>query len=133
MKTVEVVAAIIKKGNTFLCMQRGESPLSYISKKYEFPGGKVEPGEALHKALERELQEEMDVKITVLENQYFMSVNHTYPDFRILMHGYLLEVETFQFKLREHLHYVWQERESLLDLDWAPADVPLVMKLKEGA
>ena len=55
MKQIEVVAAIIQLENKFLCVQRGEGRYDYISLKYEFPGGKIEPGESLNQALEREI------------------------------------------------------------------------------
>ena len=129
MKTIEVVAAIFKRGDSFLCMQRNESPLKYISRKFEFPGGKIEPGEQREVALQRELHEEMDLTISVSQEQYFMTVDHTYPDFRIIMHGYLIEVDDLKFTLNDHGAFRWMERKNLLLLDWAPADVPIVEKL----
>lgn len=129
MKTIEVVAAIFKREDSYLCMQRNESPLDYISRKFEFPGGKIELGEQREEALQRELFEEMDLTVSVSQDQYFMTVDHTYPDFRIIMHGYLIEVDDLKFKLNDHGAFRWMERKNLLLLDWAPADVPLVEKL----
>lgn len=129
MKTIEVVAAIFRSKDSFLCMQRNEGPLSYISRKFEFPGGKIEPGETKEEALERELREEMDIYISVCKDQFFMTVDYTYPDFRIIMHGYLINVDDLKFKMNDHESYRWMTRETLFELDWAPADVPIVEKL----
>jgi len=87
VKLVEVVAAIIKFDNKFLCLQRGESTYDYVSLKYEFPGGKLEIGESRQQALIREIKEELDYAIQV--EREFLTVEHQYPDFRLLMHSYL--------------------------------------------
>ena len=79
MKTIEVVAAIIIYDNKILCVQRGESKLNYISKKYEFPGGKIELGETKEEAIKREILEELNLEIEVRDE--YMTVNHQYPDF----------------------------------------------------
>lgn len=84
MKQLEVVAAILTYHGKILCMERGKGTYSYVSYKYEFPGGKIEPGEARHEAIERELREEMDVDVTVKESDLFMTVQHDYPDFPLL-------------------------------------------------
>jgi len=75
MKTVEVVAAIIVNDREFLCVQRGESSLDYISRKYEFPGGKIEVGETHEEALIRELYEELCIDVVI--EQLFLSVEHS--------------------------------------------------------
>lgn len=63
-----------------------------LSYKFEFPGGKVEAGEERHTALERELREEMDMDISIPEDAYLMTVEHTYPDFAITMHAYVCKL-----------------------------------------
>ncbi|MFN6091437.1 MAG: NUDIX domain-containing protein, partial [Bacteroidota bacterium] len=63
MKKVEVVAAIIVHNNKILCVQRGENKLSYISKKFEFPGGKIEEGEKKEETIKREIKEELNMDI----------------------------------------------------------------------
>jgi len=128
MKTVEVVAAIVVSNNQFLCTQRGESKLNYISKKWEFPGGKVEPNETHEEALIRELQEELHMVISI--SQHFLTVEHTYPDFKIIMHSFLCQSESKEFVLTEHLQAKWLSKNELDKVDWASADIPIVNKLK---
>ena len=67
MKQLEVVAAILTYKGKILCMQRGKGNYPYVSFKYEFPGGKIEPGESRHEALERELREEMNIHIPLFQ------------------------------------------------------------------
>ena len=127
MKQIEVVAAIIQFENKFLCVQRGEGRYDYISLKYEFPGGKIEPGESLNQALEREIKEELQYDIRVKEK--FLTVEHQYPDFQLKMHSYLCSAVHTNFTLTEHINYRWLEINQLDELDWAAADIPIVEKL----
>lgn len=129
MKNVEVVAAIIKKNDAFLALQRNENKHPYISFKYEFPGGKVEVGEDLKEALRREIIEEMALDLPLDAMTYFMTVEHTYPHFHIKMHSYLCEVESVAFELKEHIDARWLTDETLFSVDWAEADVPIVKAL----
>ena len=112
-------------------MQRNKGKFDYVSYKYEFPGGKVEEGEENHTALERELREEMDMHITIAENDYFMTIHHTYPDFAITMHCYLCKLAHPKFVMKEHVDAKWMLPEEMHTLDWAPADWPIVKKLEE--
>ncbi|HIF9259712.1 TPA: (deoxy)nucleoside triphosphate pyrophosphohydrolase [Photobacterium damselae] len=123
-KQIEVVAAVLMNGGQFLAVQRGESKLSYVSKKWEFPGGKVEAGETLVAAITRELEEEL--RITIAEPQFLLTVEHSYPDFDITMHCFVVDVPTRELELTEHLDSRWLNKEQLWDLDWAAADVPAV-------
>ena len=126
-KQVEVVAAIIVNNNEILCVQRGPNKFDYISNKYEFPGGKIEHGEDQVSALKRELSEELNIS---LNNPFkFMTVNHEYPDFHLVMHAYVCEVESRFFELKEHINAVWRIPNEMEDLDWAAADLPIVYKL----
>ena len=127
MKSVEVVAAIIIYENKILCVQRGESKLSYISKKYEFPGGKMEIGETKAETIRREIFEELNMKIDVQEE--FMTVTHQYPDFILTMHSFICKCESSQLTLTEHIDYKWRQKNELEDLDWAAADIPIMKKL----
>ena len=131
MKRHEVVAAIIMHEDQILCMQRDKGKYDYISYKYEFPGGKIEPGETRAKALQRELQEEMALEVEVREQDYYMSVDHTYPDFAITMHSFICRVDHKTFERKEHIDHKWLKKEELMTLDWAPADIPIVKRLQE--
>ncbi|ELV7518577.1 (deoxy)nucleoside triphosphate pyrophosphohydrolase [Photobacterium damselae] len=126
-KQIEVVAAVLINGGQFLAVQRGESKLSYVSKKWEFPGGKVEAGETLVAAITRELEEEL--RIIIAEPQFLLTVEHSYPDFDITMHCFVVDVPTRELELTEHLDSRWLNKEQLWDLDWAAADVPAVEML----
>ena len=77
MKKVEVVAAIIQHQNKYLCCQRAQHTFEYLSDKWEFPGGKIEPGESKIEALEREIKEELE--ITLHDIQEALTVVHQYP------------------------------------------------------
>ena len=128
MKNIEVVAAIIHFGDEILCVQRAESKLSYISKKFEFPGGKIENGETKQEALARELVEELEIKPIIKD--LFLTVTHTYPDFKITMHSYTCIADSKDLKLKEHISALWLKKDNLTHLDWAEADIPIVLKLK---
>lgn len=127
MKKVEVVAAILKYDDEILCAQRAESRLEYISKKFEFPGGKIENGETKKEALKRELDEELSINPEI--NDLYITVVHKYPDFELTMHTFLCDVATKDITLNEHISSIWLKKDELLTLDWAAADVPIVNKL----
>lgn len=129
MKKVEVVAAILTYGDEILCAQRAESKLEYISKKFEFPGGKIEAGETKKEALKRELEEELSINPNI--NDLYLTVIHQYPDFELTMHSFLCEINTKEISLNEHISSEWLKRDKLLSLDWAEADVPIVNKLMQ--
>ena len=128
MKQVEVVAAIIQHNDKILCVQRGENKLPYISKKYEFPGGKIEPGESKEETIIREIKEELNMEISVIKE--FITVNHEYPDFFLTMHSYICNCENSHLTLTEHIDYKWLSISEMDQLDWAAADIPIVNKLK---
>ncbi len=129
MKKVEVVAAIIMCDNEIFCAQRAESSLEYISRKYEFPGGKIEAGETKKEALKRELIEELNIETHI--NELYLTVVHQYPDFELTMHSFLCKANSKEIILNEHISSKWLKKEDLLNLDWAAADLPIVHKLKE--
>ncbi|SET98159.1 (deoxy)nucleoside triphosphate pyrophosphohydrolase [Hymenobacter actinosclerus] len=131
MKHHEVVAAIIKRGDEFLCLQRGPSKYAYISEKWEFPGGKVEAGETQQEALRREIQEELGLDILV--GSHILTVEHIYPDFEITMHGLLCTADSSDLTLHEHIAYCWLPTQQLHTLDWAAADLPIVAQLQAPA
>lgn len=127
MKHIEVVAAIICYEDEILCMQRPKGKHEYTSFKYEFPGGKIEANEAEIEALERELIEEMDMKVVV--ERPFLVVNHEYPDFDITMHSYICRVTNKEFVMKEHVNFKWLKKEELNQLEWNEADKPILDKL----
>jgi 8-oxo-dGTP diphosphatase len=131
VKSIEVVAAVIETGGETLCVQRGESQLEYISKKWEFPGGKLEAGETQQEALAREIREELHMDIAV--GELITTVRHRYPDFELIMHAYRCTVaaESHEVTLTEHLAHRWLPADSpaFRNLDWAAADVPIVEEL----
>lgn len=130
MKQLEVVAGIIVYNNQILCVQRGQTKYEYTAYKFEFPGGKIEKGETHVEALQRELIEELDLKVEVNEQNYFMSVEHTYPDFKLKMHCYWCKAKTPEFHLKEHIHYEWLNKDDLDTLDWVEADWVIIKTIK---
>ena len=129
-KTIEVVAAVIFREGRVLCVQRPENAREYVSLKWEFPGGKIESGENREQALKREIREELDVEIGNLD--YFMTVEHTYPDFHLVMHAYTCSILKDEPVLKEHVALKWLPAKDLDQLDWAAADIPIVEKLMSG-
>lgn len=127
-KTVQVVAAVIEnERHEILCALRSQN--MSLPNMWEFPGGKVEQEENLFIALERELSEEMSCKIQAQE--VFHENIHEYDTF-------IIQLITIKAKLiqgipqkREHAQLVWLQRENLLSLHWAPADIPAVKALME--
>lgn len=132
MNKIEVVAAIVVFDSEILCMCRGNSKHDYLSYKFEFPGGKVERNEGLVDALKRELLEELEMDVNVEDKDFFMTVNHKYPDFEITMHSFVCRVKNKSFVMKEHSDYRWLEVSELQSLDWAAADLPIVNKLVNG-
>lgn len=127
MKKVEVVAAVIFHNNKILCVQRGDNKYNYIAFKYEFPGGKVELGETNETAIKREILEELNLKISI--DSKFITVNHQYPDFTLVMHSFICSCNNPEIVLSEHVDFKWLDKTELKKLDWAAADIPIVDKL----
>ncbi len=130
MKHIEVVAAIIINNDKILCVQRSPSKFSYISGKYEFPGGKVEANESNEDALKREIKEELHIEIDV--KNHYQTVQHQYPDFFITMYSFICSCAHPDLKLEVHVDYKWLTVDELGSLDWAAADIPVVEKLMES-
>jgi len=127
MRQVEVVAAIIFNNRKILCVQRSENKLPYISKKYEFPGGKIELGETKEETIKREILEELKILIDIQEE--FITVTHEYPDFILTMHSFICNCKNPTLTLTEHIDFKWLRKEELAQLDWAAADIPIVNEL----
>lgn len=124
-KHSRVVAAVVRRADRYLCMRRCRSKYAYISEKWEFPGGKVEPGEDDRDALRREIMEEMDWSIS--PGELLGTVEYSYPDFSLTLVAYLCEAPAEDdFKLLEHTDCRWLRAEELATLDWTAADAELI-------
>ena len=130
MKKIEVVAGIIYFGNEILCVQRPKNKLTYISEKFEFPGGKIEKEESKKDALKRELIEELNFVPSAI-GDLFLTVVHRYPDFELTMHCFKCYAKTKDIQLNEHISSEWLTIKDLSKLDWAEADIPIVNRLIE--
>lgn len=121
MKTIEVVAAIICSGPKIFATQRG-----YGDHKggWEFPGGKLEPGETPEAALVREIKEELDTEISV--DRFLQTVEYDYPAFHLTMHCYFCSIKSGNLVLKEHAAARWLTLETLDSVDWLPADLVLL-------
>ena len=123
-KHYNVVAAVIEVDGKVLCMQRGVTRYSYTSHLWEFPGGKVEPGETPQEALHRELLEEMDLDVEV--HEHLGTVTHDYPDFTITLAAYRCTATTTAFTMLEHAASRWLPWDELFTLPWCAADERLI-------
>lgn len=126
MKIIEVVAAIIRDGDKILATQRGYGE---FAGGWEFPGGKMEQGETRESALQREISEELDVAIEI--DEYLMTVEYSYPNFHLILHCYFCHVVDGDITLLEHSSGCWLKKEELDSVNWLPADLDVVERLKE--
>ena len=124
MKKIEVVAAILHRDGAYFATQRGYGEFEGM---WEFPGGKIEPGESRDIALKREIQEELGVDI-VIEDLIF-TTEYDYPSFHLTMHCYLCSVASGEIELREHKSSCWLTAERLDSVEWLPADKEVIDKL----
>ena len=125
MKTIHVAAAIIREGGRIFATQRGYGEFKDF---WEFPGGKVEPGETPEEALVREIREELDTEISVGERA--ARVEYDYPEFHLSMECFFAEVVSGGRGLKEHEAARWLSGEELDSVDWLPADLELIERLK---
>ncbi len=124
-KTVRVAAAIIERGGRFLATQRGYGP---AKDGWEFPGGKLEPGETAEQALKREIREELDTEIAVGEK--IVQAEHDEPGFHLSMACFLCRVISGKLELKEHEAARWLAIDEIDTVDWLPADRIAVEALK---
>ena len=122
MKHIDVVAAVIIKDRQVFAAQRNAK--GEVGLKWEFPGGKTEPGESNEAALARELHEELGIKADI--GAFLTTVNHEYQTFALSMHCYLATIRAGDIHLAEHLDSRWLNEHELDGMDWAPADLPVV-------
>ena len=125
MKHIKVVAGILRQGDRVYATQRGYGPQKDC---WEFPGGKLEPGESPREALRRELREELAVEIRV--DDYLTTLEYDYPEFHLSMDCYFASVTAGSLTLLEHEAARWLSPEQLDNLDWLPADRELLPLLK---
>lgn len=126
MKSVEVVAAIIEKEGKYFATQRGYGD---FKDGWEFPGGKVEPGEQPEQAIIREIKEELESTVSIIK--FLCTVEHDYPKFHLIMHCYLCRLEEGNLHLVEHEAARWLLPEQIDSVGWLPADIKVVNALKE--
>ena len=127
MKTIRVVAAVIRKDDRIFATQRGYGE---FKDGWEFPGGKIEQGETPQQALVREIREELETEIRV--GDLIDTIEYDYPTFHLSMDCFWCEIVEGSLELKEHEAAKWLDRESLYTVDWLPADVGLIEKIKKG-
>ena len=128
---IEVFAGIIYSGSRILCFKKGTSKHSYLSNKYEFPGGKLESNESPEQALVREFKEELDLDINIESLCLVCSIDYTYPDFDVRIHAFLVPHIGKDLILKEHTSMMWVSIYDLQSLDWVPADLQIISKIGE--
>jgi len=130
MKTIKVVAAIIcddmKEKNKIFATARGYGELKG---GWEFPGGKVEPGETSQQALIREIIEELDTEIKV--GELIDTVEYDYPTFHLSMDCFWAEVKAGHLELKEAEAAKWLTKDQLDSIDWLPADILLIDQIRK--
>jgi 8-oxo-dGTP diphosphatase len=132
MKTVKVVAAVIRAFDNegekrIFATQRGYGELKG---GWEFPGGKVEAGETPQEALKREISEELDTEIAV--GEWIDTIEYDYPTFHLSMDCFWCKVLQGDLVLKEAEAAKWLTKDTLDSVDWLPADVMLIDKIKEA-
>ena len=122
MKQIEVVAAIIHDADgRIFATKRGYGDFKDL---WEFPGGKMEPGETPEQALKREIREELETRIVV--ERLVRTIEWDYPQFHLTMHCYWCCVESGHLTLKEHEAARWLSAHQLDSVDWLPADLQII-------
>lgn len=125
MKTIRVVAAIIIDNDKVFATQRGYGE---FKDGWEFPGGKIDEGETAEEALVREIKEELDTEIEVIN--LLDTVEYDYPNFHLSMDCFICKVKSGELVLKEHEAAKWLTKDALYSVDWLPADLGLIPKIK---
>ena len=126
MKSIEVVAAIIRKGDKIFATQRGYGDWK---DGWEFPGGKIEPGETAREALAREIREELSTEITI--DKFLHTVDYDYPQFHLTLHCFMCSLTSQEMHLNEHEAARWLDRNAIRQVKWLPADEELLPLIEQ--
>lgn len=130
MKTIKVVAAVIcsslQHKDRVLATARGYGQYKGM---WEFPGGKLEAGETSQQAIVREIKEELDVEISV--GDLIQTIEYDYPDFHLSMDCFWAEISAGQILPKEALEAKWLSKDNLFNVEWLPADLLIIPKIKE--
>lgn len=124
MKTIKVVAAIIEKDNRILIAQRLKGEFAGL---WEFPGGKVEPGEDKEHAIIREIEEEFDTEISI--DSFLVTIEHQYDSFYLVMDCFICHIKSGNLTLHDHTAFKWIDINEE-NVDWVPADVKVIKAYK---
>ena len=127
MKTIRVTAAVIRKGDRVFATARGYGD---YKGGWEFPGGKIEPGETPREALAREIREELDTDILV--GDLIETIEYDYPSFHLSMDCFWCSIRSGSLTLREAEAARWLTADSLDSVNWLPADRSLIGKIRQG-
>lgn len=125
MKIVRVAAAVIINKDKVFATQRGYGE---YKDGWEFPGGKIEPGETPEEAIVREIREELEAEIEPV--RLIDTVEYDYPGFHLSMDCFLCRLKSENIVLKEHEAARWLDKSSLYDVEWLPADLGLIEKIK---
>jgi 8-oxo-dGTP diphosphatase len=126
-KNIHVVGAVVLSSGKVLCVQRG--PHGTLPGLWEFPGGKIEPGETAQEALRREIAEELECHVTVGEK--VTTTRHEYAFGIVHLTTFYCELIDGSPELSEHSDMAWRDPSDLRDLAWAPADIPAIQLIEE--
>lgn len=126
MKSIEVVAAIIIKNHQVFATQRGYGEWKDW---WEFPSGKIEPGECPQEALKREIKEELDAEICV--GKLLQTIEWDYPTFHLTMHCFICSLESESLHLNEHEASKWLTKDKIKSVQWLPADDIILEKISQ--
>lgn len=126
MKSISVVAAIIEKDGHIFATQRGYGD---YKDWWEFPGGKIEPGETPEEALKREIREELDTEIEV--GEHLITVEYDYPKFHLVLDCYMCSVVSGELTLLEHEAAKWLPVDDMWQVKWLAADIEVIRAIEK--